>query len=154
LPSGLFAGTQPGDFITPFGIRSSSCDPATEGAKCTQNYLVAQPGGSVTVTFQTGRSLVSLLWGTVDTAAGQNILTASGFQITGQEVAESCSCTNENVFVLITTDGNSFISYTASDLAGALSAFEFVPARAPEPTTIALLGTGLLGLGLLRRRRT
>lgn len=153
LLSGVYAGSVIGSFTTPFG----SGDPTG-----TEQYLAAQPGGSVTVNYSTPQSSLAILWGTIDNSDDMNLLTSDGTMITGSMVCMALgpSCTgapdgsvNEEVDI---TGIAAFTSFTASDATGQLSSFEFVPGtqQVPEPGSLAILGAAIAGFGILRRRKT
>ena len=76
--SGVYAGNTPNIALSPFGVSDSI-----------SQYLVAQGGGgTVTITFASPQTSFNLLWGTVDTASGQNNLEFQfgGQTITGQQI--------------------------------------------------------------------
>jgi hypothetical protein len=145
--SGEYVGSVLNQFTSPFGPGSNN------------NYLAAQPGGSVTVMYATPQTTLEILWGTVDFSDSMNLLTSNGMMINGQDVANNVPADgtgSTNVEIDITGLG-SFTSFTASDAAGQASAFEFVPgapAAVPEPASMAILGAALAGFGVFRRRKT
>lgn len=139
--AGVYSGSVNAVAITPFNTSSK------------QDYLVAQPSGGVTITYTTAQTSFALLWGTVDTFNSLVFSTDSGTIITGTQIENadpSLTLGVSNVEVLL-SNIPSFKSITVESTS---SAFEFDTARAvPEPASMALLGVGMIGTGVMVRRR-
>ena len=139
-PSGQYAANSPGVAASPFGALDS-----------TRNYLVAGDGGTVNVTWETAQNALLLLWGTIDTEVGRNVIAVGGASITGADIAaeiaaEGFSFTNGQTSAILRITGlPDFTNATFSDSNG--PSFEFVlgvPQQVPGP----IVGAGLPGLVL------
>jgi hypothetical protein len=143
-PTGLYSGNTPNTALSPFGG-----DSTTDNNNPNNDYLVAEPGGTVTINYTNSQTSLDLLWGTVDEAGGQNqvlTLTAGSNTITGAEIASlipSSLYTDgaDDVGVVI-TGLSAFSEVQATDGSGNNPAFEFVPGVAPAPS----IGCGLPAL--------
>ena len=155
--TGVYAGTQSSVSDSPFTLGTFSSTSCTSCAE----YFSVQPGGMITVTFDTPQTSLNLLWGTVDVASGYNLVTtnASSPQTIDGATIDSLmgSPASGTVDAAVEITGlNSFTSVTFQDTTGNSPAFEFDiagVAQTPLPAALPLFATGLGAMGLFGWRR-
>jgi len=151
--SGEYAGNKADQFASPFGGSNNKSD-----------YLVAGgSNGDVKIVFPALRTSFSLLWGTVDSGSGRNLITFFNgstpvFSIDGDTILADAHVTNQagedNIYVSI-AGIPAFTSAIFSDNGD--PSFEFVPdpqTRVPEPKSSWLFVAGFLSLLAVRSKKS
>ena len=145
-----------GDYLS-----ATTADPTMAG-----NYFSTDAGNNkITITFTTVQTSLALLAGSID---AQNLITLSGGGIVGSDTLTGTqlqavpgfagngnqgfggsayvSLTDAAGFTTVTLSSG-VVSFEAAGIAGSN-----VPFNVPEPMSLALLGSGLAVMGLVRRR--
>ncbi len=155
--TGVYAGSELNVASSPFTLGTFS---STSCSSCAE-YFSVEPGGAITITFNTAQTSLDILWGTVDGASGYNrVTTNAGQTIDGATILSSLgNPTSGTVNAAIEIMGlDSFTSVTFQETMGNVPAFEFdigdpPIAQTPIPGALPLFAYRPRAMGLLWRRK-
>ncbi|WP_169742897.1 PEP-CTERM sorting domain-containing protein [Muricoccus aerilatus] len=121
--------------------------------------------GSITITFAAAQTALALLWGSIDSSNAIKFNNAAGDTLTGATVQSLTDGFVSNGFQ--GPGGSAYLSilsdtpFTRVSLTSGVVSFEAAgliastaPISVPEPASLALFGMGLLGMGLVRSRKS
>ena len=135
----------------------------TTNAGLSGNYL-STGLGSIIITFAAPQTALALLWGSIDSSNAITFNNTATDTLTGSAVQSLAAGFVGNGFQ--GPGGSAYISvlsdtpFTTITLSSGVVSFEAAgliastaPISVPEPTSLAVFGMGLLGMGLFQRRR-
>ena len=147
--NGTVIATETGGSIMNFSTDASTMPVGTVG-----NYLSDSGTGTTTLTFSTGVSYLSFLWGTPDT---YNVLTVNGVTFHGSDFGfPDNGVPGSGGYVQFTGTEGTLINTLAFSNSPQTNAFEtanYSITPVPEPETYALLLAGLGVMAFVARRR-
>ena len=156
--TGVYAGSVLDVASSPYTLGTF----ATAICSSCSEYFSVEPGGSITITFNTPQTSLDVIWGTVDVAPGYNLVTTNNGQTIDGATINSLlgNPSSGSVNSAIEAVGlEAFTSVTFQDTTNNVPAFEFdigaTPpiTQSPLPGTLPLFATGLVALGLWQHRR-
>lgn len=127
----------------------------------TSQYVAVLGGGQATLSFATPQSYVGLLWGSVDTY--NTLVLLNGTTVVGELTGSNITANADGDQG---ADGTYYVNidsstpFTSVEFLSSENSFEFDDVAVspnqqpiPEPASLALVGAGIFGFGLMNRRR-
>lgn len=152
VPSGTVGPATQGFLVFPLsgGLTPTICTTVLHGTVDNSGTNCDVPTGAITATQQNNTGLTATGMNSTSITSGlAAFASASPVNIAYQGIVGAISVNGTE------TSGNGDLQFSGSGQAGAIFevTYEYVPLNTPEPTSMMLIGSSILGLGLLLRKK-